>query len=183
MLPQIIASPRKFRGQWPGETIISSARYHPIVMTKAVFMAILFVVGGLAGLIWLSFGWRVWPCWILIIVGLLILFRQWLMWFLSNFFVTDQRLIMVDYLGLFNRRTQEVTYDQIANQNYEVRGFFNTILSIGSVEIHNTAGTNPLVISDLSHPERLSREISQALNDWQTSQQASASARPTGSGR
>lgn len=182
MLPQIIASPHKFRGQWPEETIIASVRYHPIVMTKAVFMAILFLVLGSAGLIMLSFGWRVWPCLILIAIGLLLVFRQWLMWFLSNFFVTDQRLIMIDYLGLFNRRTQEITYDQVANQNYEIRGFFCTIFSIGSVEIHNLAGTNPLIISDLSHPERLSREISQALHDWQTRQQASTQARPTGGG-
>ncbi len=178
MLPQIIASPRKFKGQWPEETIIASVRYHPIIMTKDSFMAILFIAAGIAGLIWLSFGWRVWPCWILILLALLVFSRRWLMWFLSNFFVTDQRLIMIDYLGLFNRRTQEITYDQVANQTHELRGFFNTIFSIGSVEIHNLAGTNPLIISDLSHPERLSREISQALHDWQTRQQASTAARP-----
>ena len=181
MLPQIIASPHKFRGQWPEETIIASVRHHPIVMSKSFFMAILFIAAGVAGLIWLSFAWRIWPCWILIFIGLFILFRQWLMWFLSNFFVTDQRLIMIDYLGLFSRRTQEITYDQVANQNYEIRGFFSTIFSIGSVEIHNLAGTNPLIISDLSHPERLSREISQALHDYQTRQQSSASVLPVGS--
>lgn len=183
MLPQIIASPHKFKGQWPEETIIASVRHHPIIMTKGGFLSLLFVAAGLAGLIGLSFSWRIWPCWILIIVGLLIFSRRWLMWFLSNFFVTDQRLIMIDYLGLFNRRTLEVTYDQVANQNYEIRGFFNTILSIGSVEIHNLAGTNPLIISDLSHPERLSREISQALHDWQTRHQPPAAPRSGGASR
>ena len=178
MLPQIIASPQKFKGQWPEETIIASVRYHPIIMTKGGFLSALLVAAGLAGLIFLSFGWRVWPCWILVLLGLVIFSRRWLMWFLSSFFVTDQRLIMIEYLGLFNRRTQEVTYDQIANQTHELRGFFNTILSIGSVEIHNLAGTNPLIISNLSHPERLSREISQSLHDWQTRHQSTTAARP-----
>ena len=178
MLPQIIASPQKFKGQWPEETIIASVRYHPIIMTKGGVLSTLFVATGMAGLILLSFDWRVWPCWILILLGVVIFSRRWLMWFLSSFFVTDQRLIMIEYLGLFNRRTQEVTYDQIANQTHELRGFFNTILSIGSVEIHNLAGTNPLIISNLSHPEQLSREISQSLRDWQTSHKSTTTARP-----
>ena len=181
MLPQILASRQKFKGQWPEETIITSIRYHPIVMTKAGITGLLLASVGAASLIWLSFGWRLWPSWIFICLGVLVFIRQWLLWFWSNFFVTDQRLIMVDYLGLFNKKVLEVTYDQIANQNHEIRGFFNTIMSIGSIEIHNLAGTNPLIISDLSHPERLGGEISQALHDWQSRHGSTPSpSRPTG---
>lgn len=182
MLPPIFANPDKFKGQWPEETIITSLRYHPIVMTKAAIVGLLPLVAGTASLIWLSQSWRLWPSWILICLGLVVFARQWLLWFWSHFFVTDQRLILIDYQGLFNKKVLEITYDQIANQNHEIRGFFNTIMSIGSIEIHNLAGTNPLVISDLSHPERLGREISQALHDWQSRRGSNPPppSRPTG---
>ena len=185
MFPQIFASPQRFKGQWPEETIITSIRYHPIVMTKAGTTSIILAALGIAALIWWPWGLRTQLGLVFICLGLIVFVRNWLMWWWSNFFVTDHRLLLIDYLGLFNRRVLEITYDQVANQNHEVRGLFNTMMSIGSIEIHNLAGTNPLVISDLSHPERLSREISQAIHDWQVrqgSQQATAG-RPTGAQR
>ena len=181
MIPQIFPSPQKFKGQSPGETVITSIRYHPIIMTRTVILTTLLLLAGVAGLVWLPFSWWSWFFVVFIGVGLVGFLRQWLLWWWSSFFVTDQRLIMINYAGLFNKKVLEITYDQIANQNHEVRGFFNTIMSIGSIEIHNLAGTNPLVISDLSHPERLCQEISQAMHDWQTRQVSTAPppSRPT----
>ena len=60
MIPQIFPSPQKFKGQSPGETVITSIRYHPIIMTRTVILTTLLLLAGVAGLVWLPFSWWSW---------------------------------------------------------------------------------------------------------------------------
>ena len=175
-------SPIYFTGQWSNEQVLLGFRSHPVVLSGPLIKSLLLLaigVGAWTGLVVIDpdFVWA----WLLALAGALIAIlvfgRAWLMWHLSRIFVTDQRLVRFYYRGIFHKQISEVSYDRIATVNYRVRGLFNVMLAVGSIEVETLAAT-PVLLESIHKPKIVSSTISQALNEWRDRRQIDQPNRP-----
>ncbi|MEK7158326.1 MAG: PH domain-containing protein [Patescibacteria group bacterium] len=76
----------------------------------------------------------------LIAIGVLAGVRQWILWNLNAFLITNQRIIDFDQSGLFHRRVSEASYEKIQDVSFSQDGVLATLLDYGNVHVQ-TAGT------------------------------------------
>ena len=82
-----------------------------------------------------------------ILIILLFLFILWADYYLDSWILTDQRLIDIQQLGLFNRRISEMHLLNIQNVSIEVSGIVKTLLKFGDIKVE-TAAEGAFVIKD-----------------------------------
>jgi uncharacterized membrane protein YdbT with pleckstrin-like domain len=92
----------------------------------------------------------------------LVFYRLMIYW-LDVWVITNQRIIDSRQLGYFNRKVEEVTLDKIQDVSVKTKGFFQTFLHYGDLDIQ-TAGTEPRVIFlQIPNPEVVKRKISELV--------------------
>jgi hypothetical protein len=71
----------------------------------------------------------------LLLTGLIYGSREFFIWYNNVFIITNQRIIDNDQRGFFERIVSEVPYEKIADISYSVKGFWQTILKLGTIKI------------------------------------------------
>ncbi len=145
----------------PGEEIIRIVRSYPLTLVP--------VVGGAAFLLLLDFfllawwaahkGWGMIAFGIIAIIALFIGVRRWYVWSMNVFVVTNQRIIDIDQRGFFSRNVAEASYDKIQDVRYSVRGMWQTILSLGAIEVQTAGSTTNLELRGIKRPVELQQLI------------------------
>lgn len=162
-------------GQLPNERAILVLHRHwfAFVNTAATFLILTAVPIAIGWLGQRTFTWQLDPGtfgYILVVAGgvfyylfLWILFYGfWLDYSLDYFEVTNQRVIDVEQIGLFDRTVAEQKLDRVQDVTSEMKGFFPTMLRYGNVYVQTAAEKERFVFEQVSRPDAVAKAILQA---------------------
>ena len=81
--------------------------------------------------------------------------RCYLIWLLNAYIVTDKRLINVAHKGMFNKKVIETPLERILNVSFQIKGFWQSLFSFGTVEVQAAGLSDPLALKNVSQPDKL----------------------------
>ncbi len=76
-------------------------------------------------------------------------------WLLNAYIVTDKRLINVVHKNLLNKKVIETPLERILNVSFQIKGFWQSLFSFGSVEVQAAGLSYPLTLKNVSHPDKV----------------------------
>ncbi len=155
-----------FEGQRANEEIVYVFRRHILTSIKGLFFLIFMaVIGFLPQLMWSDNQMMVFVWMGAVIVGLLGMGYSYLLWYFSFYVVTNQRLRQTRQKGLFKKTVVDLSLENIQSTSFGVPGLFGSMFDYGTILIQTGAGD--LVLSMVSHPEKVYNEIENARHDAQ----------------
>jgi len=96
---------------------------------------------------------------IIFLIWLAFSFYHWFIWYFDVGILTNQRIIVIDQKGLFEKSVSGAELDKIQDVTVNIKGLAPTLLGYGSL-IAQTAGEMPnLIIKDTAHPAEIQRKI------------------------
>jgi hypothetical protein len=152
-----------FEGQRPGEEVIFVFRRHIIAMRKGFYLLLApLLITAIPPLIWqsnlelflLPLGG--------FILGLLLFFYHFVLWYFTIYLVTNQRIRQVTQKGLFGKDVVELRLSKIQNISYNIPGFSGEIFGFGTIVIQTFVGD--LVIRYVEHPEKTYNKLQNAVS-------------------
>ena len=153
-----------FEGQRQGEEVIYVFRRHILTSVKGLFFLFFMVaVGFMPILIWPDNQNMVFIWMGFVILGLLGFGYSYLLWYFSFYILTDQRLRQIRQKGLFRKTVVDLSLENIQSASFGVPGVLGSIFNYGTILIQTGAGD--LVLSMVSHPEKVYNEIENARHD------------------
>lgn len=106
-------------------------------------------------------GWVTFIC--LLILGVLGLVRTLIIWQLSVFVITNQRLIDKDQRGLFEKHVAECPLDKIQDIRYNKKGIVATLFNIGTVLVDSANPKGHIEIVYVPRPDVVKEHIMKAV--------------------
>ena len=142
------------------EKIILFLRQHPVVNVKWILItAIMIVVPELVKLLGILSSLPTGPQIILIMVWYLITmayaFESFLGWYFNVYFVTNERVIDVDFYNLIDKRVSEASLSKIQDVSYTTAGVFGTLFNYGDVFIQTAAEVSEFQFDLVPFPEKV----------------------------
>lgn len=151
-----------FEGQRPGEEVLFVFRRHIIAMRKGFYLLLIpFAISAVPPLIWqnnlelflLPIGG--------LLLGLILFFYHFMMWYFTIYLVTNQRIRQVTQKGIFGKDVVELRLSKIQNISYNIPGFTGEVLGFGTIVIQTFVGD--LVIRYVEHPEKTYNKLQNAV--------------------
>jgi uncharacterized membrane protein YdbT with pleckstrin-like domain len=166
-----------FRGKRSGENVLLVVRCHPWILMPIVWFWLLMLSLVLASLYF--FGASSTTTYVIygvLILGGLYSFYIWFLWNNGTYVVTNQRVIRIDQLGLFNRQISEAEIDKIQEISTEIKGPIRTMLNFGDVKIQTASREGRVVLEDVVDPYDIQQQIVRVQRE--NSEQTPAVRRP-----
>jgi len=153
-----------FIGQRDGERLLFVFRRHIIAMRKGYYSLLIpLVLTSLPLLIWnYNLDLLVLPV-VGLVVGLILFFYHFIMWYFTIYIVTDQRIRQVTQRGFFGKDVIELRLSKIQNISYNIPGFSGEMFKFGTIVIQTFVGD--LVIHNVEHPEVIYNKLQDAINN------------------
>ena len=157
---------RQFDGQRDGEQLLYVFRRHIIAMRKGFYgLLIPFAILSIPPLIWQN----VLELFILplvgLVIGLVVFFYHFMLWYYTVFIVTDQRLRQVTQVGFFGTDVVELQLSKIQNISYNIPGFAGEVFGFGTIVVQTFVGD--LVIRKAEHPAKVYNMLQDAVSKSQ----------------
>lgn len=162
------------------EHIITIVRKHWITLlgqfVTHIFLALVplvgfFLIQGLGAISFGATGYKI--AIILVMVYWLILwisfFIFWTDYVLDAWVITNQRIIDIEQIGLFNRRVSTLTLDKIQDVTTQQTGILDSVLHIGEVIIQSAAVNHEFHIPNAPDPVKVKNIIMQTMQDTKNS--------------
>jgi len=152
-----------FDGQREGEAVLFVFRRHIIAMRKGFYILLIsLVIAAILLIIWsynielflLSIGG--------LVIGVLLFFYHFILWYFTIYIVTDQRIRQVTQRGLFSKDVIELQLSKVQNISYNIPGFSGEIFKFGTIVIQTFVGD--LVIHNVDHPDITYNKLQDAVN-------------------
>lgn len=159
-----------------GERLIKEVRRHWIVMATPVLgsfllvflpLIIIFVFSlfsvdilayiSLTGSIF-ALGIVFYTLWLLFIT--IFLTVQWTEYFLDVWYITDSRLVDVDQISLFSRKTKSLNLERVQDITVEVHGIIATTLNFGNIHVQTAGVSRKIVLKHSKNPYEVKKTIS-----------------------
>ncbi len=87
-------------------------------------------------------------------------FINWTNYYLDVWYITEKRIVSVDQVNIFHRKTSNLRFDKIQDISIEVRGAIQTMLKFGDIEIQTAAdGNTNFVMKNAANPDDVRRII------------------------
>jgi uncharacterized membrane protein YdbT with pleckstrin-like domain len=153
-----------FVGQREDEKLLFIFRHHMISMRKGFYMLVIpVVITSLPLFIWRqNLGLFLLPIGGFVI-GLMLFFYHFIMWYFTVYIVTDQRIRQVTQRGLFGKDVVELRLSKIQNISYNIPGFSGEVFKFGTIVIQTFVGD--LVIHNVENPDKVYNKLQDALNN------------------
>lgn len=155
----------------PAEEVVFVLRRHPLTILPTLIGYVLIVIfpfvvqwyiTTMQPELWLSPVYQ--PLIILgismiFLIGWLMLFLNFLDYYLDMWIVTTKRILNIEQTGLFSRTVSEIRLHRVQDVTSSVKGFWATLFDYGQLDVQ-TAGEK-LIISfeEIPHPTRISKTI------------------------
>ncbi|MBR3164528.1 PH domain-containing protein [Candidatus Saccharibacteria bacterium] len=154
---------KEFEGQRDGEEVVYVFRRHIVTAVRGLwFMLGMTGFGVVPMLIWPNDG-RMIAVWIgCIVIGGLGLAYSLILWFFSYYLITSERLRQTRQKGLFNKTVVDLDLINIQSASFGVSGVLGSMLDYGTILVQTGAGD--LVLSMVSHPEKVYNELQDAVH-------------------
>jgi PH (Pleckstrin Homology) domain-containing protein len=151
-----------FDGQRDGEELLFVFRRHVIAMRKGFYLLLIpFAVSAIPPLIWQdNLTLFLLPV-AGLVLGLLLFFYHFIMWYFTIYIVTDQRLRQITQRGLFGKDVVELRLSKIQNISYNIPGFTGEMFGFGTIVIQTFVGD--LVINKVEHPDQIYNKLQDAV--------------------
>lgn len=152
-----------FDGQRDGEQLLFVFRRHIIAMRKGFYLLLVpFALSSIPPLIWQSHL----ELFLLpiggLLIGLILFFYHYLMWYFTIYIVTDQRIRQITQRGFFGKDVVELRLSKIQNISYNVPGFTGEMFDFGTIVIQTFVGD--LVIHNVAHPDEVYNKLQDAVS-------------------
>ena len=150
-----------FEGQRQGEQLLFVFRRHIIAMRRGFYLLLVpFALSSIPPLIWqnnlelflLPIGGFV--------LGLILFFYHFMMWYFTVYIVSDQRIRQVTQHGFFGKDVVELKLSKIQNISYTIPGFWGETFKFGTIVIQTFVGD--LVIQNVEHPNKVYNQLQDA---------------------
>lgn len=148
------------------EQIILLLRQHPIVNVRWILTAILLLAGptllqllGVFSFLPVGFPFVITLTWYLITTAYVI--ENFLNWYFNVYFITENRIVDVDFYHLINKRVSDAEIEKIQDVSYTTGGVVRTIFNYGDVLIQTASEVTEFEFGAVPSPER----VSKILND------------------
>lgn len=96
---------------------------------------------------------------VLLAAGLLVFFREMLVHFRNVFYVTDCRVVDIEWRSLFHCVVSDIPYDQIEDVSGHIRGFWGLMFQYGNVTIQTGGGSVRVIADRVRRPVALQHLI------------------------
>lgn len=139
------------------EEIIELVRKYPLVFFWPILVSTVFIIAPFFFLYPL-FHWSAWGVLVFFVVlgiGVLLLFRIFFVYSFNVFIITNQRIIDIDQRGLFDRTVSETIYEKIEDVSFRIKGIIQTIFHYGSIVIQTAANQVNIELQGIKDPERI----------------------------
>lgn len=146
--------PREFPGQHPGEQVQEVFNQHPIVLRWPLIWGMLAILFGLGPLLLFPLSNLALEIALIVpVISFCYWFYKWLNWHYSVNIITNQRLIVINQKGLFNRKVKEVGFEKVQSINYHIKGIQAALLKYGDITLETYTGD--WLLKDIYHPEEI----------------------------
>ncbi len=85
-------------------------------------------------------------------------FYHWFLWYLTQYKVTNERIIVKEQRSFFNRVSAEIQVEDVKDITYQIAGFWATILNYGDLYLE-VEDKEPLVLKSVYHPGQVQEEL------------------------
>lgn len=153
-----------FGGENPNERVQFILRRHPwtllhvgiwLVVLLLILTTVLFVFKGS----WVTS----WVVFLVLPIALLIAGRAWFCWWNSTYLLTNERIIVVDQQGWFQRKVTELNLANIITINHDTGGLWATMLNFGNVNIQcSGAAEQDVALRAVFDPYEVQQQIVRA---------------------
>jgi hypothetical protein len=82
-----------------------------------------------------------------------------LSWYFNVHFVTNQRIIDVDFFNLIDKRVSDAEISKIQDVSYSTNGVLGTMLNFGNVFIQTAAEVSEFKFELVPNPEKVTKII------------------------
>lgn len=153
-----------FIGQREGEKLLFVFRRHIIAMRKGYYSLLIpLALTSIPPLIWrYNLELFILPV-VGFVIGLILFFYHFIMWYFTIYIVTDQRIRQVTQRGFFGKDVIELRLSKIQNISYNIPGFSGEMFKFGTIVIQTFVGD--LVIHNVEHPEVIYNKLQDAINN------------------
>lgn len=128
-----------------------------LVFLSPFFFLYLLLRWGKVGLIILS---------LLFIVGASWLLRTYRLWRQSMMVLEDDKIIIINQTGIFDRTVSQIQLDKINDISFRKKGLWQTIGNFGSIAIQVSSSPEKLIINNLKRPELIQKELCAAQEEF-----------------
>lgn len=158
----------------PGENIVYKVRKHLLlfyarIFGTAVFIIVLPVIYDIAVSYLLKNVtkefWYIslFAYLVIILMAWIYAFISWTDYYLDTWIITDKKVVDFELHGLFARDITTVDLRNIQDVKIVVRGFINTFLKIGEINMQTAGTEKEFVIKNVSDPEMAKEAIIRAM--------------------
>lgn len=152
----------------PGERIVRVFRRYlltyvfwwlasALLAAGAFFFLFRFMTGGPLGIV-LFFG--------LLAFALSVLLTLYFIRARNACYLTTERLIDVEQVGIFGRTVSDIPYDQIEDVSGNIRGLFGAIFRYGQVVVQTSGGRVRVILDRVKHPLWIQQEINRFRENY-----------------
>jgi hypothetical protein len=144
------------------EEIILLLRQHPIVNVKWMTLTLLLLTGptllnllGIFSLLPAGFDLVITLAWYLVTSAYAI--ESFLSWYFNVYFITDARVIDVDFYNLIDKRVSNAEIEMIQDVSYSTGGVVRTMVNFGDVFIQTAAEVSEFKFEAVPDPEKVTK--------------------------
>ena len=150
-----------FQGENADETIVFVLKRHPWTLFYSGLIIVVLLLLLTAIFVKFQGSWVTsWAIFLLLPIALYLTFRAWFLWTNSMYVLTNQRLIVVDQRGWFDRKVGELALMDILKISHEVKGAGATMFNFGDVAIIASGATEAdLILSAVYDPYEVQQRI------------------------
>lgn len=94
-----------------------------------------------------------------LLIGIILSFRTWFLWYRNMLIITNQRLIDIDQKKMFHRIVSEVYYNNIQDVSFAIKGILPTLFRFGTLVVQTAANNETIEFDGIRRPERLQAVI------------------------
>jgi uncharacterized membrane protein YdbT with pleckstrin-like domain len=91
--------------------------------------------------------------------------RKFFLWLVNIYLLNNQRLVHINYEGVFNKRVVETPLNKIASVGFSSKGFWQALFNYGSVEVQITALGQSIILKNISQPSQVKDLLWKAHNN------------------
>lgn len=152
-----------FDGQRSDEELLFVFRRHIIAMRKGFYSLLIpLAIGSIPPLIWQT-NLKLFLLPVAgLIIGLILFFYHFILWYYTVYIVTNQRVRQVTQKGFFGRSVVELRLSKIQNISYNIPGLSGELFHYGTIVIQTYVGD--LVIHKVEHPSEIYNKLQDAVS-------------------
>lgn len=144
------------------EKIILLLRQHPIVNLKWIFPVILMlivpsIVSHYAFLSFLPGGFRLILLLFWYLLTLTISLLGFLNWYFNVEFITDERIVDIDFYNLIYKEVSDANIDKVQDVTYKMGGIFRTLFNYGDVFIQTASEVPNFDFLSVPNPDKVAK--------------------------